>query len=265
MAFTPISGEHAILEVVFGLSFTRAFAAGEIDGVIKQHGRWKAHLPRVSRSSSFQVMFGDGPPPPEIQVPASGGVSFERVKPDGTLDWRLRVDQNTIFVNCLSYTRWGEVWPTAKRYIEEVCAVFRDDIDVQTATLQYIDVFEWRDDVAGYDASLLFKADSQPALAAARSTVPLWHLHQGWFRAGIPPEFCRFLERVHVDAVQDVEQVPIIKIDTYIQAQLNEPMDMPVAMDWLEGIFEELHARQKVLLSEALTPEMSARIDLNVV
>ncbi|MEY9560522.1 TIGR04255 family protein [Sinorhizobium fredii] len=266
MSFSPASDEHAIVEVVFGLSFARPFSSNDVEIVAKSHHLWKDQLPRMSRSQALQLMFGDAPPPAEVQFPsASGGVVvFDRVKPDGTLDWRLKVEGNALFVNCLSYTRWAEVWPRARAFMHDACKLMHTKGNpVASAVLQYIDVFEWRDRNKAFDAAELLHPNSPQLVIARRAMDHLWHAHHGWFRAS---EKGRYLERLHTDSVQNEEAVPIIKIDTYIQLHLKSPWSAEQAFgeNLVDIEFDYMHRQQKQLLLEVITPEMAERIKLHV-
>ncbi|WP_160320415.1 TIGR04255 family protein [Rhizobium ecuadorense] len=265
MAFDPVSGDHAIAEVVFGLSFSRPFAAPEIERVARSHSKWKADLPRLNRTPGFPFMIGnnlqfaDG-----IQFGGiAGGVSFERIKTDGSLDWRVLVDQNNIFVNCLSYTRWAEIWPRAAKYMQDVIGVAgAADALVSSATLQYVDIFKWTSDVSEYNARQVMKP-GQNVPPVLFDKGPFWHLHQGWFE---PADNGRVLSRVHIDAVQDDEGIPIVKFDTYMQHQLATFYTPTEAISggWIESTFASMHDKNKILLASFITDEMATRINLNV-
>lgn len=261
MVFNPASGNHAIAEVVFGLSFSRPFAPPEIERVAKSHSRWKDELPRLNRMGGMPFMLSEPTWPQNLQL--GGGISFERIKPDGSLDWRLLVDQNNIFVNCLSYTRWVEVWPRAKKYIEEVIEVASaGDALIVSATLQYIDMFIWSASPEEYDARLLMReGDYVPPAVFSRGH--LWHLYQGWFE---PAQTGRILERVHIDAVEQDGVLPVVKFDIYMQDQLGTFYTPSEAINggWLEATFDGMHQKNKRLLESFITPEMATRIDLNV-
>lgn len=265
MGFGPINDDHAIVEVVLGLTTKRPFTNDEIELVARSHDKWKNKLPRISKTQALEFVFGDVPLPPQVQMPPlSGGVVFDRVKPDGTLDWRLKVENNTIFVNCLSYTRWAEVWPQARALLSDVCElVVGKSNEISGAVLQYIDIFEWKDAPEKYDPSQALRPGSPQLLTAQRAMDHLWHSHQGWFRA---TKNGRSLERLHVDAVQNESGIPIIKVDTYIQLQLVELLsrEKMFAGGLIDSEYDEMHERQKALLLEVVSPEMASRINLNV-
>jgi uncharacterized protein (TIGR04255 family) len=266
LSFGSISGDHATVEVVFGLEFSRPFSSKEIETIIIEHPKWKSHLPKLSRSSctgSFQIKVGDGMAHHDVQVSSAGGVAFERFKPDGTLDWRLKVDESSFSVSCFSQTPWAEIWPLARLYIEDLAPLL-DNIVIESLSLQYIDLFEWQGEGHAYNAHELFIAHTSPAMTGKRSSATLWKNHQQWFRNGEPAEICRFLERLHIDAAENEDFVPTIKIDTYLEAQLSTPIVFQDHRAWIVGMFEDLHLRQKALMGEMITSEVAGRINLDV-
>lgn len=261
MAFSPKNGDHAIVEAVFGLAFSRPFTPAEIDRIISRRELWRDELPKMARTSQFDIIVGEGPV--TIPPPGGGGVTFERVNPDGTLNWRLRVDQSVILVNCLEYTRWSDVWPRAKRYFEEVCrAADATDLRLTSLLLQYVDVFGWDGDPEDYDASMLVDASTGFVPSSVLKRGSFWHLHQGWFDQ-VPAG--RRLERVHIDAVHDENDRPIVKIDSFLQLSMTEQRNVVTYFDdaTLETIFSELHLRGKQLFREIIRDEVCQEIGLN--
>ena len=134
------SGEHAIVEVVFGLLLSRPFQPSEIEKLAQNHDRWKADLPRLARHEIQQLVVGEGIQQ-ALALPGGPGISFERIKPNGDLAWRLRCEGNSLFVNCLEYSRWHEVWKRALRHMRGVLeTVDAEKVSIAGALLQYIDV-----------------------------------------------------------------------------------------------------------------------------
>lgn len=264
VAFDPISGEHAISEVVFGLTFSRPFAPHELDRVAKSHNEWQDELPRLSRTGGgFEIVFGQVGAPLSGFPTVVGGVSFERIKPDGTLDWRVLVDQNNVFINCLSYTRWADVWPRAREYIKRIIQIAGASENlVSGSILQYVDIFRWTAERTSYNLSEILSAgDHVPRSLFDKGH--LWHLHQGWFELD---ENGRILERIHIDGVEDQNSTPIVKLDTYMHHQLATFYTQSEAVNngWLESTFDSMHNKNKWLLGSFITPQLAKRIKLNV-
>lgn len=264
MTFEPKSGEHAIIECVVGLQLARDISQAEIEAIVAAHDEFKNDLPRVGRTSAIEFIVGGETPfstPAAVQI---GGLTFDRIKPDGSLDWRLRVDGRSIFVNCLSYDRWEKVWATSKDYLERVAVHLNPDTPVSGMLLQYIDVFEWKGDANKIDASMLFSRDSELIPKSIWDKGPLWHLYQGWFKSVELASAKRMLEKAHVDALSDAKGMPWIKIDSWHSIELKQSVGLVEALKLnIDETFKLLHSSNKTLLKALLAKEISDRIKLN--
>jgi len=267
--FEPQGEKHAIIEVVFGLRFARNFTPAEIEALIAAHGKFKDDLPKINRTQIFQFSFGDGEPPANLPfTPPVAGVAFDAMKKDGTLDWRLKADDNAIFVNCLSYSRWKEVWAKAQQFLRTANEiVVNDDNPVTAVLLQYIDVFRWTADKEKYDLRLMLDEESQHIPKSIYGCGPFWHLHQGWYRDDKLPAPGRMLERVHLDALLDDKGVPTVKLDTYLQLELAKPQSGATVFGTADAlgdkVYSDLHEVNKALLRSVLTKELAKRIGLD--
>lgn len=269
VTFQPKSGDHAIVEVVLGIQFARNFSAPELEGLAAAHDRWKERLPRLGRTAILQLHIGDKPPPNASQLlPSTGGVTFDRVKPDGNLEWRLRADEGSIYVNCLNYEGWDAVWPQARDYLREASEVVaHPENEVRGLVLQYVDVFEWVEEPDLYRVDALLDRESPFIPASLWEKEQLWHLHQGWYRSDNLPASGRLLERIHLDAVIDDEGKPTVRMDTFLSLELNPLVnwkslfvdDQPEA----ERIFNDLHDLAKDLVRAHINEEMAERIGLD--
>lgn len=267
MTFEPKSKDHAIVEVVFGVQLARPLAPDEMEALAKAHDRWRDDLPKLGRLPVFQISIGDAPGgliPQPVQ-----GVSFERVKPDGNLDWRLRADSTALFVNCLSYDGWENVWPKTARFFKDACEVaLASDNAVQGLILQYLDVFEWVNAADKYAVDALLSRDSQYLPGSLWNQGPFWHLHQGWYRSGNLPVNGRILERIHLDAVVDETGQPTVKMDTFLNLELGPDAHITdpfgVASKHTDKLFNYLHDLNKDLVRAYINKDMAKRIGLDV-
>jgi len=262
--FEPQGPKHAIIEAVFGLQLARHFTASEIEALIAQHDKFKNDLPRVNRT---QVIMLGGIPPGVSITPPTAGVSFDAMKRDGSLEWRLRAEDNQLILNCLAYSRWSEIWPRARDYLKAASEiVIGNDNHVRGILLQYVDVFLWKGDVAAYDPKLMLDPNSTHVPKSILECGPMWHLHQGWYRDDSLPEPGRLLERLHLNAIPDDTGVPTVKVDTYLQLELaNEQSVVSLFQNtpsMIENAFKYLHNDSKALLKSFLTDELAKRIDL---
>lgn len=266
LAFVAKSGKHAIVEVVFGFQLSRPWHPAEIEKLAQNHDHWKEALPRLARHEIQQFMIGEGLQQ-AITLPGGPGISFERIKPNGDLAWRLRCEGNSIFVNCLEYTRWQDAWATASAHMRAVLEVVgAEKVSIAGALLQYIDVFDWMADPKGYDISQLLDLDSDYVPRATSNYGLAWHLHQGWFEPVSEPVPGRILHKAHFNALpKDEAGRPNVKLDTLLRSDFYSHISAQTFFDQgsaLEEMFIEMHDRNKRLLSSFLTKAICEQIEL---
>lgn len=265
MAFQPRHERHAIHEVVFVLTFARNFSSDDIERVESAHDQWKTELPAVLRPVAIQLPAGENSPP---ALGPGAAISFDAMKRDGSLDWRLRLQENWIAVNCLTYTHWADVWGQAKSLLNRAVKIaFGDDNSVTSFALQYIDFFDWVGDAKDYQIAELFNKDCEFIPSSIWGKGPLWHLHQGWFcKDGLPVEG-RMLERVHLDATEQ-SGLNSVKMDTTLRIDLKNNIGSHAELfvgspALVDNIFSYVHDVHKQIMLKYLTDEMAKRIDLN--
>ena len=266
MAFEPRSGEHAIIEAVFGLKLSRALNSGEIETLARNHDKWKDELPRLARHEVQQIVLGEGVPQ-AITVPGGPGVSFERIKPNGDIAWRLRYEGNALLINCLEYNGWTDVWATALRYMREVVELIGPEkLSVAGSFLQYIDAFDWMGDEAAYDIFQLLNPEGQLVPPTINQHGSAWHLHQGWFVPLNGPIDGRLLQKAHFDAIPKGELgYPSVRMDTLMRADFSGHVSGKLIFEEnspIVGTFVEMHDRNKQLLEAFLTDAMCQKIGL---
>ena len=266
LSFIAKSGKHAIVEAVFGFQMSRHWHPAEIEKLIQNHDRWRDSLPRLARHEIQQVMIGEGAPQ-AVPLPSGTGVSFERIKPDGELAWRLRCEGNIVFVNCLEYTRWQEVWATVTGYIRNVLEVVgAEKVSVASAHLQYIDVFDWTADPNDYDISQLLDLTSDFVPRVVEKYGLAWHLHQGWFESRSEPVPGRVPHQAHFNALPKNEtERPTVKLDTLLRTDFKASVsaqDFFEDYSTLDAMFTDMHDSNKELLSKFLTCAIRKKIGL---
>ncbi len=269
MAFEPTTrGEHSIVEAVFGLNTGRPFTPSEFDKLGKSHGLWKELLPRFHRQPGIAFSIGPDGALVQVEQNAVGAALFDRVKPDGSPEWRLRVEGNSIYINCLSYTRWNEIWARVQPLFEQVTSVLAaEDNPATSIVLQYIDQWDWTAGSESYDLSQLL-AEGNMVPSGIFSNGPWWHLHQGRFRydaSGLPPS--KLLERLHIDGVIDpASNLPSVKIDSYLSYEFPAPAPLGEVLKGNSNAtawFDALHHLDKELLGYAMASPAKTRIGLN--
>lgn len=266
MAFVAASDGHAISEVVFGLTLNRTFTPAEIGQLIANHDSFKKLLPGVSRPPAFEFSFG-GAPSQQI----STGVIFDRYAASGKLEQRLRVDNNQMVINLLQYEGWPNVWPSVRQLLINTFGLMGLQCNIVSVLLQYQNIFTWNADHSEYALSELFAFDNKFVPASLINVGPLWHLHQGWFNPSELPFATRALERLTIDGLLNESHQPFVRVDFLqnleLKAEILESGQLIAqtqeAVSALNSAFENLHERNKSIVSKVLTEDVCVRIGIN--
>ena len=215
MAFAPLGERHAIAEVVFAIQVSPAIDHADRANLKSGHAKWQAHLPALldSPTVAFHVSSPGAQPPPPPLAP----LDFVRYKSDGKIDWRLHIEDQSIAVNCLAYTRWQHVWTHARALFARVSEVLPETTLIASVSLQYINLFSWTGPTEDYDSRALLDESSSSVPESVLDRGPLWHLHQGWFRPHPDPPGGRILDRMHIDAIAGQDGKHLVKFENLLR------------------------------------------------
>ena len=266
MPFVPISGQHAIQEVVFIVHFDRPLGGEELDRIFELREVLANDLPKAERAPFFQFAIGsNGPGGQVMPTPfAAAPVSIQSFKRDGSLDWRLHAAADFIAVNCLSYSRWELVYVQARKYLSAAVATLTEaEINIKSIVLQYIDAFRFEGSLDEYSVFDLIKKESGYLPAAFSPNSHFWHVHVGQYETLDTRVGGSLLNRVHLDSVESAGLMEA-KIDSTHQYFLDEsvlrkPSDFEALQ---EELFAKLHLKNKSTLKEILTDDVQKLIGI---
>ena len=268
MAFAPLGERHAIAEVVFAIQVSPAIDHADRANLKSGHAKWQAHLPALldSPTVAFHVSSPGAQPPPPPVAP----LDFVRYKSDGKIDWRLHIEDQSIAVNCLAYTRWQHVWTHARALFARVSEVLPETTLIASVSLQYINLFSWTGPTEDYDSRALLDESSSSVPESVLDRGPLWHLHQGWFRPHPDPPGGRILDRMHIDAIAGQDGKHLVKFENLLRfdfdgdsaARRVKPA-FSTAPTVIDNSFERLHDLAKQSLGNYLTADVQRTINLH--
>jgi uncharacterized protein (TIGR04255 family) len=262
MPFVPVSGQHAIQEVVFIVHFDQPLAGDVLDRIFGLRDELANDLPNADRPPFFP--FAIGPNGHGSALMPAAPVSIQSFKRDGSLDWRLHAAADFVAVNCLSYSRWELVYVQAKKYLSSALSALIDvDINIKSIVLQYIDSFKFEGELKNYSVFELIDRDSGYIPPAFSPSSHFWHVHIGQYENLDTCIGGSLLNRVHLDSVQTGDIVEA-KIDSTHQYFLDEGVPRrPSDFEGLqEELFNKLHLKNKSTLKEILTDEVQKTIGL---
>ncbi len=269
MTFEPVSENHSIAEVALALQFSTGFNSEDMQDIVESRKEWGSFLPRMLQSEVVKptpVNLGanmwqqNEPAPP---------VSFVRYLTDGRIEWELSILFDTISMRCCFYSRWETVWQTTRENFKKIfSALSNKERSINSAALQYTDIFKWSGNNDDYDVRMLLNEESEFIPPTILKNGPVWHSHQGWFTSVESPVSGRVLTRIHIDALLE-------NIGYIVRFENLERFDLHTGPSGLslndifthdnnsvDKIFDYLHDTNKSTLSEILHVEIQKRIGL---
>jgi uncharacterized protein (TIGR04255 family) len=200
--FIPLHDTHAIREVVFAVFFEAAIPPSLVRAVGENLlVPWRHHAPK--RTDLRSIVFAPGTIPSFASVakmPADG-LQFEGFKRDGSLSWRVSLQGDMIFINCLEYPGWEQAWPLVREWLGWTLGADPNaNVRCRGFGLQYINEFRWQGEIERCTPDQFLKSSDEVPRALLAYRDPRWHLHHGRFDAGIAPYAGETLRRVHIDA-----------------------------------------------------------------
>ncbi len=266
--FIPLHDTHAIREVVFAV-FWQAIPPSLFRAV---GGNllvpWREHAPK---RTEIRALIPEGIPSfASLAGTPVEGLNFEGFKRDGSLSWRIALQSDGIFVNCLEYQGWEQVWPLVREWFGWILAADPDvNVHSNGFGLQYINEFRWHGSVERCTASQFLKFGDEVPRALLEYPDPRWHLHHGRFDAGSGPYTGETLRRIHIDSTRtgwpDGTQGAATVVDVFTRTFFMP--SVPVREDFgVDGkaheLFESLHNLIKDRLSEYVRDDILARVKL---
>lgn len=263
LSYSPINNAHSIVETVFFIQFSPAFAPSTIRKLISVKEELKEQFPNSNpiNKTDFKIDLVEGCQS-VVNKTESVGIELQRTRADGSLEWMLRTAEDTISIHCLDYTRWNEVWQQAETYlIKALGHIEGSDSFVSSIGLRCIDRFLYEDDPEQSDLTKLFIRDTPYIVKTAFTHGPLWHCHSGWFESlnglqclnqlNVNADFANIKGNKTLSITVDHNAIAIVEQNSNQKTNLSSTMN-------------QLHVKNKRLLIDLLTKQMAKRINLSL-
>ena len=265
--FQPLHAGHAIQEAIFFFSFGRSFTPPELESTVSLQEAFKESLPAFERVDVYQIKLNEPGSPPEASGLGLGGVVFQKRDVDGNLVRMVRIAQNIVGVHFVVYSRWDKVWPEARGLLKACVERLNiQDNPITGVSLRYIDNFSFVGLPDAYSAESLFQRGSQYLTSKNFSSGHLWHNHSGWYDKC--PSGRNVLNQLNVGTgiVVDQHQTLIDHCISTDVGRLTISDDLfgqePSSEALLDVLMGYMHAGNRAVLLDLLTPSMAQRINL---
>jgi len=267
--FQPINKAHAIVEVVWFIQFSGEFPKGALIKFSSLKDELVDALPKFSEMQKLSLAITPQGPVAQQDV---GGMEFQRIKRDGSLEWMLRIHDNTISVHCLDYARWDTAWSNASAYLYRVFSKIEGpELPVALVGLKYIDRLVYEGPFDQIDMSKLFRNDSDLLFSKAFMAGPLWHCHTGWFD-DLAESNLNCLNQLNIDTAYTTvagerKHTTTIDHNTIVRFPPGEKSQLQVIVGdnanektLINKIMNSLHMKNKRVLGTLLAKDISERI-----
>ena len=267
----PYSERHAIKNVVFALEFAqpvqsdflRAIRSGTVNEQLQ------AELPRVIEQKALVFNFTTvgtnlGAPVGGAPQPL-GGLTYDKLRPNGEAEWAVTINQGMLLVNCGAYSRWNGIWPEAKKLLSMILPTVLEATSIGTVGLQYVDEFSSIGDKEAFRLDDLFAAHGRfipPNLLECRGQC---HSHHGYFEDVKEPVAGKILTNVNVDVLEQPSRM-VASITGSHRCMPFAPLAMGGVDEMLADdglitrIWNKLHRCNKGVIGNILTEEVKNAI-----
>jgi uncharacterized protein (TIGR04255 family) len=261
MSFRPKNEAHSIAESVFSLTWKVGEGVEAFNpDVLKKIQSSKLLIekfPKINSLTEFQFKFQLEAEPTIGNMP-NVGLEMQSLRKDGTFAWMLRVLNGGIYIHCMDYSTWKEIWHTIDEVFKEVFSHLTID-KFSSVALRYIDVFYYDGELAEYSLEELFKQSTEYLTSKNFGKDHRWHCNSGWFQP-IPEASKECLNQLNILAGEVNENNQIfVQIDHNLV--LNSDSD--INYDSLDQLFSLLHKANKNVLMSLLTEKMCKRLKLS--
>lgn len=264
----PFAGQHAIQSAVFALDFASELDVSEVEALRAAASELASDFPVVSdqqlRTISLQVGSGEASAPSKnVEV---GGFIMERPalvpgEPQGRL---IIVKRNGIIVVINNYTRWDKFKADIDRYLSILLPPVDGQKAVSGVGLQFNDIFLWKADPVDLKLDEVFVVNNPYIPPNVFSSPLLWHSHHGYLMSSKEPVEHQQLDNINVSRVAANEEHQLQILTSH-----RVTLEKPLYKSWSDNksilltIQENLHNKNKFILSALLTPAAQQKINLN--
>ena len=279
-ALHPVAGNHAIQTAAFVAEWGAPLDHQVLRAVRGLAEKLRASFPIVQEQQIATVQIdlrkphrgpvkGTGKKAPGLTggtaTPELGGVLFASTAThaSGQVGRTLQVNRDNCVVVINDYSRWDDVWPKVKAWYDIVLPTVLHGRPLKAFTLQFHDVFNWRDEPTKLDLREVFASDCPYLPPNCYGLKSQWHSHHGFMEEVTEPAQATILDNINVN-VQDVAgaQRQISALLTHRIGYANMLWGA-AAIPAIEAAAPFLHTRNKNRLNALLSDAVKQMIGLN--
>lgn len=220
-------------------------------------------LPRMQPMDSLTFQIGASQN--QMSTPILGGVTFDKVKPNGQPEWALVVRREVIIVQCGDYTSWSEVWSKAKFYFTKIISILGDlNLQVQMVGLEFVDEFKVNNPQDPDWKTEIFNKQSKYVSQNIFDINGFWHSHHGFFMMEESGIKRRTLNILNIDYVEELGGECKVLVRSQIQSNfIDQQPNLNVEfMLNADLVICNNHDTNKLVMCDLLSNQMCHKVGL---
>jgi uncharacterized protein (TIGR04255 family) len=205
---------HAIVAATFGIEFTAPPPAAVIRDLLALHPKLKDAYPRKREvAGAVGISIGASAIDTLRETGgASSGLSFDSLRPDGTVERSIRIQGTRLVITRGDYTRWAEIWEQTRSVIEKILPIAMEHVGVAALLLSYQDRFLWDGDRTNFPADIVFRKGSQHLAPHVFQSPDLWHSYHGFFEYREEPQPHQMLHVIEAQTMSTQEDGVVARV-----------------------------------------------------
>lgn len=260
----PAAGKHAIEVMALAVEWEQPLSAKVMASVKELHASSESlrqFLPNIEVAKGLTVTIGDhGPAMSTVEV---DGLLLSANQTDGTPAWVVHVRPDLISCSCREYDRWDTIKPKALSVLIPIMelALARAH-SVKAVGLQYQDTFRVETNSPKMASDRLFSKSTQWLSPRVISEDSPWHVHQGWFSAGMGGRTVHNV--LNVDVTIDAQNCVFRINGQHRMLTRNEAgrIAIPICTNDVASALDALHTDNKRVLTQLLSQDICKLISL---
>ncbi len=253
---------HAIEVVNFVVNFSLPIDHADIRRFADKEGDFKELFPAISTPQVYEINLAS--PMEKMRQPSPVPIKeLTYFASDGRPEWVAAFGDNRVSVSSRRYTKWDEIWPSAKKRLDALLSCVDTYKPVHSIDFSVTDTFSAKTEHKALVPSNVFSANKYLPQILLESTDPRWDFNQGWFEdaASINQVLVRIEGRGGIQNDRVIASISNSFSQRFGKSQAISDIKGEAEIN-LDQTFINFHDKNKRLLRDLLVDQLLIRMNL---
>lgn len=259
--FQPHTPNHAVHNALIMLEWQGELSDQTLAAIHSLSPKLREFFPKVETAKLMTINVGHHGSSPALE--GIGAVTFQRVNSFGTPAKQLVVSRQNCIFQVTDYISWDVFLADAIRNLDLVIPTILSNRPINNVTLQYTNLFTWKEEPGSLDLRCVFQEDSKFIPANSLSLRKIWHSHYGYVEDSKDDLEHDRLHNININVNDDAGE-RVVQIVMSHRATLKNPLrrSTPDYMGVISKVETSLHSANKDILKLLLTEPVASKIGL---